>query len=298
MKRTFLFFFILLITNCIYAQNYNQLTKNIGWCIEEYVSLGSTPHPYVNKGDTLINNFTYKKIAKYNSIITLLREDTIQKKIWAILPDSTSETLIYDFNLIMGNQIILDFVNYPQITYIVDSVDTVTTPLGNRKRINLSTNDTTLAPTLTWIEGIGSTYGPIYLLDKTLAASTMGGNGHCLICCYHEVGLQAYLGSCGIHFASLEGTSCSSFITSVEDSHSNNSNVKAYFSASNLLSIQSEEGRIKTIQIFSVNGELIGQYKINEEHFSILTKRWNKGIYLVRITLDNNQIINQKIIKQ
>tara|TARA_B100000809_G_C15125528_1_gene526065 strand:- start:9 stop:902 length:894 start_codon:yes stop_codon:yes gene_type:complete len=297
MKQVFLLFFLIILNNCISAQNYYQLTKNVGWCLEDYFGTGSTLSAYENNGDTLLNNFTYKKITKDGYTTTLLREDSIQKKAWVILPDSTTETLIYDFNLVTGNQITLDYVNYPQITYLVDSIDIVATPLGNRKRINLSTTNTTLAPTLTWIEGLGSTYGPIYLLDKTFASGPLGGSGYCLICCYQDIGVQSYLGSCGINFGSLENTKCDSFITSIKDSDSKNSSINIYFPTSNLLLIKSEKELIKSIRVFNIEGKLVEQNKCNNKQFSIQTNKWNSGIYFINITLDNNQVLSQKIIK-
>jgi hypothetical protein len=298
MKRILLLFYLIIAINCISkGQNYNQFTKNVGWCLEEYFGTGSWLIAYENNGDTLFNSINYKKFTKDGSTITLIREDSIQKKVWAILPDSTSETLLYDFNLIVGNQITLNYVGYTPISYQVDTVDSIVTPLGNRKRIKLSTTDTTFATELQWIEGIGSTYGPIYLLDPTFAVGQFGGSGHCLICCYQNIGNQSYLGSCGIPFGGLSGSSCSSFITSLKNLSTKNSSVDIYFSTPDLLLIKSSKELIKYISVFSVEGKLIKNYNCNNEQISIQTNGWNNGVYFINITLKNNQVLSKKIIK-
>lgn len=298
MKRIFLFFYLIIAFNCICkGQNYNQFTKNVGWCLEQYFGTGSTLAAYENNGDSLFNNSNYKKLTRDGSITTLIREDSIQKKVWAILPDSTSETLLYDFNLIAGNQITLDYVGYTPVSYQVDTVDSVNTPLGSRKRIILSTTDTNFTQELYWIEGIGSTYGPIYLLDPTFSIGQFGGNGHCLICCYQNIGVQSYLGTCGIPFGGLSGTVCSSFITSIKEVNIKNSFVNTYFSSLNLLLIKSDMELIKHVRVLSIDGRLVDFQKCNSEQLSIQTDRWNKGAYIIYITLNDNQVISNKIIK-
>ncbi|PCI93752.1 MAG: hypothetical protein COB15_15740 [Flavobacteriales bacterium] len=300
MKRIFLFFYLIIAINCICkGQNYNQFTKNVGWCLEQYFGTGSTLAAYENNGDTLFNNLNYKKMTRDGSTTTLIREDTVQKKVWVILPDSTSETLLYDFNLIVGNQITLDYVGYSPISYQVDTVDNITTSLGSRKRIQLSTTDTNFAQELHWIEGIGSTYGPIYLLDPTFAAGQFGGNGHCLICCYQNMGVQSYLGNCGIPLAGLGGSACEPFISpsSIENFITKNSPVNTYFSTPNLLLIKSNKALIRDVRVFTVDGKLIDHYKSNSDQLSIQTNRWNKGIYFINITLSDNQVLTKKIMK-
>jgi hypothetical protein len=297
MKRIFLFFYLIISFNCICkGQNYNQFTKNVGWCLEQYIGTGSTLVAYENNGDSLFNNSNYKKLTRDGSTTTLIREDSIQKKVWAILPDSTSETLLYDFNLIAGNQITLDYVGYSPVSYQVDSV---TTSLGSRKRIILSTTDTNFTQELHWIEGIGSTYGPIYLLDPTFPIGQFGGNGHCLICCYQNMGVQSYLGTCGIPFAGLGGSACEPFIfpSSIENFNTKNSPVNTYFSTPNLLLIKSNKELIRYVRVFTVYGKLIDHYKSNSDQLTIETNKWNKGIYFINITLSDNQVLTKKIMK-
>lgn len=284
-------------TSICISQNYQPISQNVGWCIEQYFSMGSVLVAYKNVGDTSINSFNYKKIVKDEFTTYLLREDSIQKKVWVILPDSINETILYDFNLIVGNQITLNYVGHPPVLYQVNTIDTVLTPLGNRKRIKLFTTDTTITSELHWIEGIGSTYSPIYLADPTFPVGQFGGNGHCLICSYQNAGVQSYLGVCGIPFGGLAGSSCSSFITSQTETLLQNNAITTFFTSSDLLIIESEIELIKSIEIFSIEGKLIGYYECENNKKSIQTNSWNKGVYLAKITLSNNQIFTKKIKK-
>jgi hypothetical protein len=298
-KLLFSFCFAITFIGISIGQNYHPFTKNVGWCVEGYFGTGSWLIAYKSNGDTLINSFNYKKLKKDESTTFLIREDSIQKKVWVVLPDSISETLLYDFNLIVGNQITLNYVGYPPVLYQVNTIDTVSTPLGDRKRFKLVTTDTTFAAELHWIEGIGSTYSPIYIVDPTYPVGQFGGSGHCLICTYQNAGIQSYLGSCGIPFGGLAGSSCSSFITSQKEVHPQNNAITTFFSSSDLLIIESEIELIKSIEIFSIDGKRIGYFESNNNNNkeSIQTNLWNKGIYLIKVTLNNNQIFTKKIKK-
>lgn len=298
MKKLLLAFcFSITFTSISIGQNYHLFTQNVGWCVEEYFGTGSWLVAYKSDGDTLINSYNYKKLIKEENTTFFIREDSIQKKVWVILPDSIFETLLYDFSLIVGNQITLNYAGYPPVLYQVNIIDTVPTPLGNRKRFKLFTADTTFTAELHWIEGIGSTYSPIYLVDPTYPSGQFGGSGHCLICTYQSAGIQSYLGSCGIPFGGLSGSSCSSFITSQAEVNPINNLITTFFTSSDLLIIESEIEMLKSIEIFSIDGKRIGYYESDNKKISIPSYLWNKGIYLIKVTLNNNQILTKKIKK-
>ena len=52
--------------------------------------------------------------------------------------------------------------------------------------------------------------------------------------------------------------------------------------------------QISTYQIYQMDGKLVNQ----GNNFPINISKFTNGIYFLKITTKNNQIINQKIIKQ
>jgi hypothetical protein len=220
MKKSVLSIIFLVTVIISYSQNYNPFLQNIGWCLEEYIGLGSVMGAYTNSGDTNIGSLNYAKLFKGNTLF-LVREDIGLRKAWVILPNSSAETLLYDFAISLGSQINLNYFGNIPVLYTVDSFDSIDTPFGFRKRINLLTTDTVFNPNLYWIEGIGSSYSPVYLYDPTYAPGTMS-EGHCLICAYIGIGVQSYSGTCGIPCIGYSGSPCYSFIVGINDIKNDN----------------------------------------------------------------------------
>lgn len=297
MNKTLLIIYLTLVCFAVNGQGYHQFLKNIGWCIAMEQGTGAILQYYNNDGDTVVNTQSYVKLYKNNSKLFLAREDTTQKKIWIILPDSSSETLLYDFNLVSGNQITLNYVGYLQTLYQVDSIDSISTPLGIRKRINLSTSDTNFISTLYWIEGIGSTYGPIYLYDQTYPIDQFGYHGHILICAYNEYGIKAFNCSCGLPCGMSNFNVCP--FLKIHEIENENVLFEAYFISSDLLSIEIQNDIIDFIRIFSTDGKQIDQIEITskKEKYLVDTNKWSSGLYLIEVTLSNGYSFTKKITK-
>ncbi len=292
MKRIILTQVLLLAITCSIGQTYTPFLQNIGWCVEEYYGTGSVMNAYENDGDTIIGSLSYSKLIQ-NEISFLLREDTTLKKVWVILPDSTTETLLYDFSVSLGSQINLSYVGGATITYNIESFDSINTPLGARKRITLNTTDTIYDPLLYWIEGVGSSYSPIFLTDPTFS---FGDIGHCLICSYQSIGIQSYSGSCGIPCISLPGGPCYSFIVGIEENKSENSGI-FITPGNNQVTIKSRSTkRIESIRLVSIEGKIMrSQQRINERSITIRTNSCPKGIYLIEAIMEDGEVITKKL---
>lgn len=129
-------------------------------------------------GDTMINNLSYIKIHETaydvfcTDIITggpnyigALREDTIQNKILFIPEGNEVETILYDYNLQVGDTLPLGY-NIITDDIFVSSIDTIETYGTLRMRWRLSAQY--LGQFADIIEGIGSTNGlthPIYVFE-------------------------------------------------------------------------------------------------------------------------------------
>lgn len=138
--------------------------------------------------DTVSINFKqYYYLKGLGSLVNrcFLREDTMSKKIWILKPDST-EAIIYDYTMNIGDSIWLTFFNsdsstlFQTGTYYLDSVITKEFSGIYRKVFYLSNPFFPLLkfhgfkkPVLTWIEGISSTLSPCYLYEKTSELDTI-----------------------------------------------------------------------------------------------------------------------------
>jgi len=170
-------------------------------------------YQYFITGDTIINSFTYHKIKKsgvkysedmsgfctniiilyYNNYIGAFREDTINKKVFFIPENNSYDTLLYDFNLSIGDtlptSIINDSINYMNHVSLIDSII-----VGNKyyKRYGLSSGSNLNYVYL--IQGIGSTFGLFGYLYPPFESGTT-------LLCFKQNGQTVYPDStyqCGI----------------------------------------------------------------------------------------------------
>lgn len=123
-------------------------------------------------GDTLVGSLNYKKIyqtyATWTSFyptpigpsnyIGSLREDIPTKKIYFLNPGTTSENLLYDFDLVVGDTIAITSMCSPDDTVMVVSIDSVLVNGNYNKKFVLgSVSGFCTAGDL--IEGVGSKAG-------------------------------------------------------------------------------------------------------------------------------------------
>lgn len=144
------------------AQSYHPfIDTNKVWSVVEGYSLFTyNTYYYKLKGDTTINNTTYKKMLStidsnlvYWQYIAALREDSLQRVY--ISQYNQPEKLLYNFNLQIG-----DTVQYSQICNLVlNTIDSVQLINGEFRKRYLFFN----SPSYQWIEGIGSEDGPLYI---------------------------------------------------------------------------------------------------------------------------------------
>jgi hypothetical protein len=127
---------------------------------------------YFFDGDTTINSIPYRKIYKTGSqhfhcvwdgnplnpdnwysysheYAGALREDSTQKKVYCVLLNDNSESLLYDFSANVG-----DTLNTINCGLVIQSIDSFMANGSYRKKFNL-----TGQPSYSIIEGIGSTAG-------------------------------------------------------------------------------------------------------------------------------------------
>ncbi|MEI6817714.1 MAG: T9SS type A sorting domain-containing protein [Bacteroidota bacterium] len=151
-------------------------------------------HTLFMDGDTIIGSFHYQKLlqsgyktaylypywccAYVNTYKGAIRQDTLQKKIYINV--GNQDTLLYDFNLSLGDTLSFVAYNSNQDTNIVTNIDSIQIENNYRKRFNISVlhrhNNLLDSNYVSLIEGIGSTYG---LLDPITPYFESGSSLEC-----------------------------------------------------------------------------------------------------------------------
>jgi len=98
-----------------------------------------------------------------------IREDSVTRKVYFLDKTASSEDLLYDFSLNVGDTAYFAFPspsgNFPMGYYKVKSIINVMTKVGLRKQWNLK-RSTGSSDTLKYIESIGSIIHPVYMYSS------------------------------------------------------------------------------------------------------------------------------------
>jgi len=181
----------------IKAQAYIPFVKE-GKMWTEYWYEGDLPYHGINsfimQGDTIINSKAYKKVNgnsyyEYN-FVRYIFEDTLNKKVYYYDFTHQKDSLIYNFNLQVGDTFISMIEWYPTgydtCKSIVTGIDTEYFAGTNRLKINLgylNRFDGTIIGTYTWYEGIGCLYG---VFENPHHYFTTGGNYSEMLCYFED----------------------------------------------------------------------------------------------------------------
>lgn len=307
MKITIFFPLFFLILTGLFGQDYKpMLTDNSEW--HEYF----TPGPWCNAtlridGDSIVNGVAYKKIIAApgcaailnEGSFRLLREDTLEKKVYRLLSNGEEEKTLYDFNLMPGdtfviredtnNFIVLDSI----INHIVNPFDCGIdgTPMLFIENPKVFYFNGASYPII-WVEGIGS-------LTGLLTSYEWGGGilGHTILCHYNQFRERDF------HYIYCEEQDvCEGIVGDIEEVTNYN-----YFTIfpnpiKNEFTID-----LKKLDYFNHIDMTI--YNLNGQRQSSLTHKYGdniiynvenleNGIYFIKLLIDNQQIYFQKVIKQ
>ena len=184
MKKHLLFITLLLTLKILNGQTnvYHSFPDSANWRIDVIINQPQGDcqaiyyFQYYTSGDTLINSYNYKKIYKsyvyltstgsaspcdplpqwdYSGYIGALRDDSLSNKTFFVYQNNNNDSLIYDYNLNVGDTIIgnSSIDNIQTVT----SVDSILIGSQFRKRWNYAYGYI--------IQGIGSSTGLIEFLD-------------------------------------------------------------------------------------------------------------------------------------
>jgi Secretion system C-terminal sorting domain len=149
------------------------------------------PNEYTG-ADTLLGNYTYKKLYLYvnfpfnqNCLLGFIREDASLQQVWFWAANDTAEYLLYDFSLNTGDTFYIENIADQTRTgnYIVTGTGIASFAPGQLKTINLlCTNCQSSNVREFWVEGIGSltelVYSRIYLMNSPVFYGQCLGDQH------------------------------------------------------------------------------------------------------------------------
>ena len=157
--------------------------SNAVWSETDYLNTCNCPNPcatacgfydnYFIKGDILKGSYTYHKIYntsqyfQYNGIAPAgtgfyagIRQDTVARKVYCfVYGTGTNDTLLYDFNLHVGDTLPKSYVNGGTFNNHVSSIDSIIIGTTYRRQYHISSTNPPDSNYVQLIEGIGSTFG-------------------------------------------------------------------------------------------------------------------------------------------
>ncbi|MBK7173575.1 MAG: T9SS type A sorting domain-containing protein [Bacteroidales bacterium] len=271
-------------SNATWNFDYTQAQCMFGFGFEEYSITLS--------GDTTINGTSCQKLtvpfvdfsslgscSPYNTpgYKGAIREDEQQRKVYFIAPSETTEQLLYDFNLLLGDTIQGVLSTFTFSPAIVESIDSVKIGETYRKSWNINN----------WygisiIEGLGSSFGliqptPGYITD----ASTFVLN------CFRQDGITLY----------PDNTIPCGLITSIPIFNNCDDHCKVFPNPSKgSFTIWQESGEsLENVFIVNMPGNIVFQRsEIQSPNLTI--NGITPGIYLLQVVKDKRLQSVQKII--
>ncbi|MDR0364408.1 MAG: T9SS type A sorting domain-containing protein [Bacteroidales bacterium] len=300
MKKYILIFALLIICCLLQAQEYQPFPreKNTFWrhAWESFYSMDREYYQYTITGDTIINGITYHKLwytsesyivengyttyeSKYGGVF---REDTANKKIYGMRAN-TSEYMLYDFNLNVGDTIYTS--SDDEQVFFVSAIDSLLLGDGKyHKKFIIDVENCPYPPDdehiSFMIEGIGGAEG-LFPISYD--------------CRRHDI---RYLQCVATENYSIYGGHCPSIDVSISEFEKNN-NVNIYPNpAQTSLTIDFTETytQISRIDIFNMQGQCVKSIPAVQFKQHIDVGELANGIYLVRLQTKQKESFYKKLV--
>jgi hypothetical protein len=243
-------------------------------------------------GDTLINTQIYHKLTSPYIQYSLagsctithnagykgaIRQETLNKKVFYIPPTVTTEQLLYDFNLQVGDSVKGFLENWAWQKDTVESVDSILIGSNYRKRWKINS-----CYNIYLIEGIGSTYGLI-----EFSPGCVTDQAYTNIACYQQDGITLY----------PDTTTNCQLITSINSVDPISNQVKVFPNPSNdLFTVDFDQPfNIKEIRVTDLLGNIVIRQQTNNQK-KINIDNLPSGSYILTVINKDGTTKNIKII--
>lgn len=251
-------------------------------------------YSYVITEDTIIKNNTYHKLNVPIEVIVsngqcdttgtwtnpghyagVIRQDIPNKKVFFIPPTDTTEQLLYDFNMQIGDTVkgYIENTTFPKDRVL--SIDSVLVGGNYRKRWSINSYYN-----IYFIEGIGSTYS---LIERS--PGSVSDNAVNIISCFSQNGSTLYPNN---------STNCS-LITSVNCTDKISNKIKISPNPSNGSFTVDFDQSITEISLTDLLGNIILKHQpSNQTKFKV--DNLSSGTYLLTATDRDGKTTNKKVI--
>lgn len=254
-------------------------------------------------GDTIVDGIGYKKLYKsekslpnLGELIGFVREELNDKKVYLKLPDYP-ESLIYDFNVSIGDIIHIDLYGYGTgalpISLSITSVDNVSINGEQRKKVEVRSKIRheefeSFGQNYIWVEGIGGDNGLITSIQPDFATNLF----YSLLCFYQN---EKFI------YKPKNSKYEECFIYNPPLSINAEKTIPlTYFieSKNNTLHIFYEEDNNYMISLINLNGQIL--FLKHYDHYNpvIDISQIPKGIYILQLKSYNFDCSQKVIIKQ
>ncbi len=243
----------------------------------------------IMQGDTLINNKIYQKLNTPaflkrntdNCTVAIIgykgatRNDLANKKVYIVPKNSTTEVLLYDFDLQLGDTL-KGFIELNGQNVVV-SIDSIL--VGNSYRKRWKFDD---SYNFELIEGVGSTYG----LIEGVPGKITDFPDYSLMCFEDKkvnVNYPASSSACAI-------------VTSVNELTINTENINVYPNPSNgFFKIDLKDELVIQIRITDILGKVVIDQIVGNDNF-LKYSNFNAGTYIISFFNKENQSGQRKLV--
>jgi hypothetical protein len=261
---------------------------------------------YFLRGDTVVNSKTYFKLNMsggfewafacmgdtswqcYNSLYCLLRNDTAAKKVYALLPPYNGrDTLLYDFNLIVGGRLPTSYLINWSDTETVYGIDSVLVGSSYRKQFIIMINSGVYHNLIfdSIVEGVGSMEGLLELMIPPFESGSY-------LNCFADSITNSFLGP----------RSCVTYKTcqaaGVPPVKATKESISVYPNPSSGIfsfEVKSEKLKVKSIEVYNVLGQSILKETLRsaqDDNLIDLSLQPN-GIYLYRVIAEDGSLVGE-----
>lgn len=289
--------FLLFFCHQLNGQNYVPLVRDsVAWKEQSTIQLdlgsytGSIFFYYI-LGDTTINNTTYSKLQKSDTLykpvpaVGFIRE--FNKQVYLYIPElDSSEILLYDFNLNIGDTMAFADLEYRSLTQLkfvsatLTSIDSIQIENGSyRKRHNFST--ATQSNFTAIVEGIGNTSQATSGLLQTIGTVYLDYT-HSLDCMILKDTVE-YRGG---YYQFVDTLDCFTIATNAPMNLSNRIESRMFSIYPNPTSSRINISPLQEMHQYEVNvfndlGQLVSSASPQNKTITIDTGNWRSGLYLV-----------------
>jgi hypothetical protein len=250
---------------------------------------------YFVSGDSTLNMLNYKKyffssdsipLLTNGAFFALVREDTLAKRVWAILKDSANEKLLYDFSLEVNDTTTVfpasNFFYVPDgIKIIVEQSDSVLIDGQYRKRLKIIGADQNTYLPEYWIEGIGSTFGPF---NSGFVGFIIFDAPYPVLICFEQDGQLLY--------HDLNFPDCYEPLPVGINEEERIAVLNVFPNpVNNVLFIQGSD--ISRVELFDITGKMLKECACRELDLHNI----DTGVYIVRVTDSHGKQSNTKVIR-